>query len=230
MDAQNKTIECAVNVSINDEIRNIKIRHKEQIMDARIRVDEESVEVKAQKMPSGVALHFEQDGAKVIVTIIKDGSNYIYDCFVNQVSVKDGMPWKIGKYDLPEVLKWRTMIEKGMKKYIISEAVRGAIVGFVIFLILVFFKLILPNFLESMNLLIYFFVSVLTLSIFYALLSPGEFKAGNESVKEYNSYRGEKSVEVESEPHKETNVGEELNKDIVVDEDDSLPDILDIIE
>ncbi len=206
MDAQNKTIECAVNVSINEEIKNIKIRHKEQLMDARIRVDDKIVEVKAQKLPSGAALHFEQDGAKVIVTIIKDGSEYIYDCFVNQVSVKDGMPWKMGKYELPEILKWQSILEKGMKKYILSETVKGLIVGFVIFLLLVLLKIVLPTFLENMNLFIYFPISVLPLAIFYALLSPGEYKAGEKSLEEYNSYRGAKIEEdtVETTDREET--------------------------
>ncbi len=198
MDTQNKTIECAVSITINEEIKNIRIRHKEELSEARIRVDEKTVEVKSQKLPSGAALHFEQDGAKVIVTIVKEDDQYIYDCFVNEVSVKDGMPWKMGKYEFPEILKWQPILEKGLGRYTLSETIKGAIVGLFIFLFLVVLKLIFQNFLQNINLIVYFLISIFSLAGFYALLSPGEFKAGAESVKQYKSYRGEKVKEEES--------------------------------
>ena len=215
MDTQNKTIECAVSVTINDEIKNIKIRHKEDLENARVMVDDNSVEVKSQKLPLGAALYFEQDGAKVVVTIIKENEEYLYDCFVNEVSIKDGMPWKLGKYELPEILKWQSILEKGMARYTLTEAVKGIIVGLFIFLFLVVLKLLLPNFLQSINLLVYFFISVFPLAIFYALLSPGEFKAGNESVKQYNSYRGaKKEEETEEEPVEEESAEELTTSDV----------------
>ena len=220
MDAQSKTVECTVGITITGETKNIRIRHKEKLEDARIRVDDKSVEVKSQKMPSGVALYFEQDGAKVTVTIIKENDEYLYDCFVNEVSVKDGMPWKMGKYELPEILKWKSVLEKGLGKYTLIEALRGVIVGLFIFLFLVVLKLLLPNLLQSINLVIYFFISVFPLAIFYALLSPGEFKAGEKSLKEYNSYRGENVEEVI--PQEETKTEETT--------DDILPDVEDITE
>lgn len=198
MDTQNKTIECAVSITINEEIKNIRIRHKEELSEARIRVDEKTVEVKSQKLPSGAALHFEQDDAKVIVTIVKEDDQYIYDCFVNEVSVKDGMPWKMGKYEIPEILKWQPILEKGLGRYTLSETVKGAIVGLFIFLFLVVLKLIFQNFLQNINLIVYFLISIFSLAGFYALLSPSEFKAGAESVKQYKSYRGGKVKEEET--------------------------------
>ena len=220
MDAQSKTVECTVSITINEEIKNIRIRHKEELSEARIRVDEKTVEVKSQKFPSGVALHFEQDGAKVIVTIIKENDQYIYDCFVNEVSVKDGMPWKMGKYELPEIFKWQAILEKGLGRYTLIETLRGVIVGLFIFLFLVVLKLLLPTLLQSINLMIYFFISIFPLAIFYAVLSPSEFKAGEKSLKEYNSYRGEKIEEVISQEETKT---EETIEDI-------LPDVENITE
>ena len=63
MDTQNKTVECTVSVTINDEIKNIRIRPNEQMWDARIRVNDKTVEVKSKKIPNGGALFFEQNGA-----------------------------------------------------------------------------------------------------------------------------------------------------------------------
>ena len=223
MDTQNKTVECAVSVTINGEIKNLKIRHREELAEARIKVDDKSVEVKSQKMPSGVALHFEQDDAKIIVTIIKENEEYIYDCFVNEVSVKDGMPWKMGKYELPEILKWQSILEKGLARYTLIEAVRGIVIGLFIFLALVVLKLSLPDFLQNINLVIYFFVSVFPLAIFYALLSPGEFKAGKESLKEYNSYRGVNEEEEETVEEKAEETVEEIVEETATpDQEDNI--------
>ncbi len=218
MDTRNKTVECTVSVTINDEIKNIRIRHNEQMWEARIRVNDKTVDVKSKKIPNGGALFFEQDGANVIITILKEKDEYVYDCFVNEVSVKDDMPWKLGKYEFPDVLKWKTVLEKGLIKYVITEGVKGAIVGSFIFLLLVVFKFLFPNFLESINLLVYFFISIIPLAVFYALLSPAEFKAGEKSLKEYNSYR-EEIIE-------ETSLQEVAMKDETIE--DILSDIEDI--
>ncbi len=212
---ENKSVECSVNITIDNEIKNIRIRHNQDVCDARIRVDDKIVEVKSRTIQNGGALFFDYDQSKIIITIMNIQDEYVYDCFVNGISVKDDMPWKLDRYELPDVLKWENRIEKGLKKYIISEAIKGAIVGCAIFLMLFIFKLIMPDLLQRINMFVYMAISIIPLPVIYALLSPSEYKAGVKAVELYNSYRGEKQEEESKESAEEE---KDILDDIIIDE------------
>lgn len=196
---ENVKVECSVDVTIDNEVKNIKIRHNSDVCEARIRIDDRTVEANSKKLSDGGALFFEYGQSKIVVTIRNIKGEYSYDCFVNGISVKDDMPWKLGKYELPDVLKWQDISKKGMKYYIITEAIKGAIVGCSIFIMLCLFKLVMPEFLQGINLPIYMVISIVPLPILYAILSPREFKAGMESIDLYKSYRSEEVEETAAE-------------------------------
>jgi|GEM_PF-2134976 len=211
----NKRVECSVDVVIDNQVRNIKIRHNQQVCDARIRVDEKTVEAKSQILQNGGALFFDYSNSKIIITIMNINEEYVYDCFVNGISVKDDMPWKLGKYELPDVLKWEKRIQKGMKKYIINEAIKGAVTGMAIFLLLFILKLIMPDLMQKINMFLYLLISIIPLTAIYALLSPNEYKQGAKSVELYKSFRDKKTIEESDQKH--DNIIDCLNIDDYLD-------------
>ena len=98
-----------IDVMLGDKSHRIQIRHEDRPCDAYIAVDGQQVSSRLKMLPyNGGAHYFEVDGHQLVLVIARSDSDqpWEYDCFVDDVSVVNGMPFWFGKADLVTVRRW----------------------------------------------------------------------------------------------------------------------------
>ena len=181
-------MECYIDITVNQTERRISIQHDDRPCDAKISVDGNEVETRVRMMPkNGGALFFDVDGKNVIVAISSQlsGDGWDYDCFVDGYSVVNGMPWTLGKLDLPAVLKWERERRSGKNSYFLLCCAKGALIGCGIFLV-IFLISLFSNIKISW---VHPIICLLPLIALYAAFAPSEWKKNEQAYQEYLSYR-----------------------------------------
>ena len=107
------------------------------------------------------------------------------------------MPWQIGKFTVPQVMKWRANVRLGMTRYILTETFKGAFIGAALFIVLFIIAKINPDFLNLKLGLLHLALFCVPLAALYAALSPYEFNTAKKAVDIFEKYQnGETEEEI----------------------------------
>lgn len=176
-----------IDVLIGDASHRIQIKHEERPCDAYIAVDEQQISTKLKMLPyNGGAHFFEIDGHRLVLVISRNAPEgpWEYDCFLDDQSVVNGMPFWFGKADLVTVKRWEKSRRGGKLNYWIMSCAKGALIGCAIFLLL-----LVGGWVGRMEITwIYLLVSVLPLVALYAVFVPFEWKNNEKSYAQYLSF------------------------------------------
>lgn len=179
--------ELYIDVLINGETHRINISHNEHVCDAEIQVDSKSVETKSKIIMNGGVLTFYIDGHESRLLILKKGSEYEYDCFLDGVSVQSGMPWKLAGCELPEVLKWKENRLSSLGKYCLTEGLKGAILGCFLFFLIFIGQYFIPQLNGKVG-FVYLLISLAVPCMIFVILAPSEYKKKEAALEEYKKY------------------------------------------
>ncbi len=182
--------ELYINIEVNGKIHKIDINHNEEIGDAEFFVDGEAVNAAGSMIFRGSKFKFPVDGAEVIITIMKNDGEYDYNCFVNGISVKDKAPFTVDGMDYPSKISWEQKRKGGKGRYILSEVLKGVILGCIIFFALFLTKSFAPRIFSSFERYkALFAVACIVLpSAFFALIAAGDYKKNEKAYEKYNEY------------------------------------------
>ena len=136
---------------------------------------------------NGGAHYFEVDGHQLVLVIARSDSDqpWEYDCFVDDVSVVNGMPFWFGKADLVTVRRWEKSRRGGKINYWLVACAKGALIGCAIF-----FVLFVGGWIGRMDITwVHLVVSVVPLTALYAIFVPFEWKNNEAAYHQYLSYR-----------------------------------------
>lgn len=175
-----------IDVLIGDVSHRIQIKHEERPCDAYIAVDEQQISTKLKMLPYNGGVHFfEIDGHRLALVISRNGpeSSWEYDCFLDDQSVVNGMPFWFGKADLVAVKQWEKNRRGGKLNYWMMSCAKGALIGCAIFLLL-----FVGGWIGRMEITwIHLLVSVLPLVVLYAIFVPFEWKNNEKSYAQYRA-------------------------------------------
>lgn len=175
-----------IDVLIGDVSHRIQIKHEERPCDAYIAVGEQQISTKLKMLPyNGGAHFFEIDGHRLVLVISRSGleSSWEYDCFLDDQSVVNGMPFRFGKGDLVTVKQWEKNRRGGKFNYWMMSCAKGALIGCAIFLLL-----LVGGWVGRMEITwVHLLVSVLPLVALYAIFVPFEWKNNEEAYAQYRS-------------------------------------------
>ena len=177
-----------IDVMLGDKSHRIQIRHEDRPCDAYIAVDGQQVSSRLKMLPyNGGAHYFEVDGHQLVLVIARSDSDqpWEYDCFVDDVSVVNGMPFWFGKADLVTVRRWEKSRRGGKINYWLVACAKGALIGCAIF-----FVLFVGGWIGRMDITwVHLVVSVVPLTALYAIFVPFEWKNNEAAYHQYLSYR-----------------------------------------
>lgn len=179
-----------INIELNGNVRKIDIVHDDRVADAEIYVDGNQTEVSPSIVPGGAKLEFSVENTPVIITVIKKDGKYDYNCFVDRISVKDKMPFKIGRFDYPAFLNWEQKRGGGKGKFIAVEALKGVIIGCIIYLVLFFSEgIYAPVYYAFERYKMLFMLACLAIpAVLFAIIAIGDYRKNEEAYEEFKKY------------------------------------------
>lgn len=182
--------ELYINIEVNGKIHKIDINHNEEIGDAEFLVDGEAVNAAGSMIFRGSKFKLSVDGVEVIITVMKNGGEYDYNCFVNGISVKNNAPYTVDGMDFPDLVRWEQKRRDGKGKYILVEVLKGVILGCIIFFALFFTEPVAPRIFSSFEKYRALFAAacIALPSIFFALIAAGDYKKNEKIYEKYAEY------------------------------------------
>lgn len=180
-------LECYIDIVVQDQNHRINIKHEDRPCDAQISVDGSPIETRVKMLPSNGGAHFfDVGGTKVILTISRNeaGDAWDYDCFVGGRSVLSGMPWTFSKLDYPSIKRWERQRRGGKGAYFTMSCAKGALIGCVIFLVILAVSLVAKIEVSWVHLVI----SIVPLTVLYAAFAPFEWKNNEQAYAEYRAF------------------------------------------
>lgn len=183
--------ELYINVEIGENTHRIDIAHDDEVCDGEISLDGKKIETDASIISGGARFKFEAEGIPVIILILEKDGEYDYDCFVNGISVKNNMPFEIDGYTYPKALAWKKKRMDSKQRYIVVEALKGVIVGCIIFLALYFIQYVSDSFsnIFNRNWMIFMPICLVLPTLLFTVLAGGDYKKNEEAYEKFKKYQ-----------------------------------------
>lgn len=178
--------DCYIDVVLGDATHRIQIKHDDKPCDAYIALDGEQISTRLKMLPYNGGVHFfECDGHRLALMIEHKEGGWEYDCFVDDQSVVNGMPFWFGKTDLVTLKRWEKSRRGGKANYWMLSCAKGALIGCAIFLVL-----FVGGWIAHMNITwVHLVASVVPLAALYAIFVPFEWKNNEQAYQQYLSAR-----------------------------------------